>query len=96
MIKKHTVKSCCGNKSYILELESAVTKSHLETFKKLGYLTPKQFTRSGIFYVQREGLIARASFGTTKVSVSCNSKGCPQLMAALENTLDSLTKNDSG
>lgn len=92
MIKKHTVKSCCGSKSFIFEIDTPISKAHLEQFSKLGYLTPGQFTRSGIFYVQKQGLIARASFGTTKISVVCNSKSCQQLLAEFETTLDDFTK----
>lgn len=92
MIKKHTVKSCCGSKSFLFEIETAISKAHLEKFSKLGYLTPGQFTRSGIFYIQKQGLIARASFGTTKISVVCDGKGCQQLLAELENTLDEFTR----
>ena len=91
MITRHVVKTCCGNKSFIFETQKPLKRTHLEEFQKAGYLAPQQFVKVGLFYVQKNGLIATSSFGTTKLQVRCNSKNCDELLNSFEKLLDSVT-----
>ena len=93
VIKRHMVKSCCGNRSYIFESETPVTKAHLEDFKKQGYSVPPHYEKTGLFHIElHRTLVATASFGATKVSVRCTAANCSQLMDSFANSLDILTR----
>jgi hypothetical protein len=75
-IRIHTVKSCCGSSSTILETDKPLRKYQVDVFKAAGYVIPDNFFNSGVFYAQKDGLIATGSFGTNKISlrVSARSK----------------------
>jgi hypothetical protein len=68
-IKTHTIKSCCGNSSTILETDKPLRKYQVDVFKQAGYVIPDNFFNSGVFYAQKDGLIATGSFGTNKISL---------------------------
>ena len=92
MIKKQRARSCCGNRqNHIWELESPLTKQHLQAFNDAGYITPVHMTRAGMFFVESKGLIASAPFGTTRVQIKCTQRNCTQLLSSLENLLERLT-----
>lgn len=67
-------------------------KSSLPLFKQAGYLAPEHYANSGIFYVQKDRLIATASFGVTKISVRCSGKNCAQLLDDFEKSLEQILK----
>lgn len=92
MIVKHVVKSCCGGKSFVFQTQKPVTKEILDKFLNQNYTTSNIYTNNGIFRVEKQGLIATASFGTTKVNVNCTSKGCDSLLSEFQNLLDEYTK----
>lgn len=86
-MKRTLVKSCCGSKGYIFELDAPVTKPALATFKQEGYNTSETYTRVGVFYVEKNGLTATGPYGGTKIQVRCGgSANCSQLLDSLENT----------
>jgi hypothetical protein len=85
------IKSCCGNKSFIFETEKPVKKIHLDTFRKSGYLVPEHFVNVGLFYVQFEGLIATAAFGSTRIQIRCNSRNSDELLSKFQLLLDQTT-----
>jgi hypothetical protein len=93
MINKINVRSCCGNKAFIFESQKPVKKNHLDSFEKAGYIIPKQFSNVGLFYVQNSGLIATASFGSTRVQVRCSGNNCEELLKKFELLLDEVLKN---
>ncbi len=67
--KRIVHKLCCGSKAMIMEIDKAIRKSQIDTFKQNGYTVPDNYTRSGIFYAKKGNLIATCAFGTTKVQV---------------------------
>ena len=86
-MKRHLIKSCCGAKGYIFELDSPVSKMALSVFKNEGYKTSEVYTRVGVFYVEKNGLTASGPYGGTKMQVRCGgAANCSQLLDNLENT----------
>jgi hypothetical protein len=86
-MKRTLVKSCCGSKGYIFELDAPLAKSALATFKQEGYNSSETYTRVGVFYVEKNGLTATGPYGGTKIQVGCGgSANCSQLLDSLENT----------
>lgn len=91
MIIKHAIKSCCGGgKAFIFQTQSPVRKNHIEAFEKAGFVTLPHYVKSGLFYIQRGGLVATASFGSTKIQVRCANANA-DIMAQFEKILDELT-----
>lgn len=88
MITRHIVKSCCGSSGLVFETDKPIRKSQINIFKEAGYLVPENFLNAGLFYVQKEFLIATASFGANKISVRCNGEKCHQLMDELHLLLE--------
>jgi hypothetical protein len=82
------VKSCCNSVSYLFETEKPIRKSQLRFFLQAGYLIPDHYSNSGIFYAQKNRLIATASFGVTKISVKCSGPDCLQKLDEFEKLLD--------
>lgn len=92
MIVKHVVKQCCGGKkSWIFQTQSPVRKDFIEVFEQNGFVTLPHFVKSGLFYIQRGGLIATASFGSTKIQVRCGASNL-DLVDIFEKILDELTR----
>ena len=88
-MKRHPVKGCgCGGeKGFILELDSPISKTVLIAFKQAGYKTAEMYTRVGVFYVERNGLTANGPFGGVRIQARCRGAGnCHQLLDHLENT----------
>lgn len=88
MAKRFTVKSCCGNKNLIIEVEKPIRKNQINIFKDSGYFVPDNFYNAGIFYVKFENLTATTSFGTTRVNVKCSGKNCEKNITAFESLLE--------
>ena len=92
-MKRTLVKSCCGSKGYIFELDVPLAKTALNTFKQEGFNSSETYTRVGVFYVEKNGLIATGPYGGTKVQVRCSgSSNCSQLLDNLENTFKIITQ----
>jgi len=86
-MKRQLIKSCCGGKGYVFELDVPLSKTSLATFKQAGYRTTENYTRVGVFFVQKDGLTASGPFGSARVQVRCGgSANCSQLVDNLENT----------
>ena len=92
VIRRHVVKTCCGQKQYIFECETAIRKTHLPAFKQAGYAFPPRLLKSGLFYVLKPNFVASAHFGSTKIQVRASGPKAVQLMNEFEKLLDSLTK----
>jgi hypothetical protein len=87
MITRHFIKSCCGGKGYVFELDKPISKQALEVFKQEGFNTSDVYTRVGVFFVEKQGITASGPFGGTKMQVRCGgASNCYQLMDTLENT----------
>lgn len=74
IIFRKSTKSCCGASTDIIELPVALTKNHLDFFRKAGYNTPDYYSRAGIFHVELQGLTASGTIGGKKLSVRCGGK----------------------
>jgi hypothetical protein len=94
MIKRHHVKSCCGSKGYIFETDKPIKKCHLGAFKAAGYLSPPHYNKVGVFYAEHKGLVATASFGSTRIQVRCSSGRCRQLLDSFANLLEQTVSHD--
>jgi len=86
-MKRTLVKSCCGSRGYVFELDAPLSKNALATFKQEGFTSSETYTRVGVFYVEKNGLTATGPYGGTKIQVRCGgSANCSQLLDNLENT----------
>lgn len=88
-ITKHEIQSCCGTKTLMFDLSSPLKREYIEAFAAEGYSTQKNFLDVGIFYVEKDGVIANGGFNTLKVNVRC-SKGqnCEQKLNDFETLLN--------
>lgn len=78
-VKKHVVKSCCGSQSIILEADKPLRKYQIDVFREAGYLVPDNYLKLGIFYGNKNGIVATAAFGTTKIQIRANSTDAPEI-----------------
>jgi hypothetical protein len=86
-VRRHVIKSCCGNKTFVFELDIPVGKDWINTFKANGYQTSELYTKSGVLYACRAGLTVNGPFGGTKLQVKSSSANSNVLLDHLENTL---------
>lgn len=85
MITKHNVRSCCGSKNtFLWDLPAPLKKEHSVAFKAAGFVVPLHMNRTGMFFVERKGLVASAPFGSSKLNVRCNLRDCTEALASLE------------
>ena len=86
-MKRTLVKSCCGSRGYVFELDGPLSRAALATFKQEGYSSSETYTRVGVFHVEKNGLTATGPYGGNKIQVRCQgSANCSQLLDNLENT----------
>lgn len=86
-------KSCCNSVQYLYETNKPITKAHVSFFIAAGFLAPSHYLESGIFYVQKNKLIATSSFGATKITVRCSSQDCPEKLDEFEKLLDTVVNS---
>src|SRR5690554_3195887 len=95
-MKRRLIKSCCGGKGYVFELDVPLSKALLDTFKQAGYRTTDNYSNVGVFFVQKDGLTASGPFGAMRVQVRCGgSANCSQLVDNLENTFKVYEQNNT-
>ena len=68
-MNKRLVKTCCGGKSWVYELNKPLTRDHVPKFVEQGFTSAEHFARSGIFCVQKKHITATATFGSKRMSV---------------------------
>jgi hypothetical protein len=85
--KRHLVKSCCGSVAYLFEISQPVTPKTLDFFKHAGYTTSEIHQKIGVFFVEKQGLMATGPYGSNKIQVRCMSANCSQMLDAFDNTL---------
>lgn len=88
MATRHTIKSCCGRKTFIFETSKPIRKFQLPLFKQEGFSAPENFKVAGIFYVSDGNVIATAPFGSNRISVYCHGDECEQKLDVFEELLD--------
>jgi hypothetical protein len=80
MITRQAVNSCCGSKGFLFLLDKPIRKPQMKIFQDAAYLVPDLYLNAGLFYVQKEFMIATGSFGSTKISIKCNGAKCAELL----------------
>lgn len=80
MITRHNVKSCCGSSGMIFEMDRPIRRSQMNVFKQADYHIPANYEEAGLFYVQKQFLIATASFGANRINIRCNGANCSELL----------------
>lgn len=87
-IERINVKLCCGGSGFSLKLNPPLHKDMIPLFVMNNFSAPAAFTKSGIFYVENQDLIAHGSFGSDILSIRCKSKvNCQQSIAIIEGLL---------
>lgn len=86
-VKRRRIKSCCGGETLVFEMEKPIRKFQIEPFRKAGFTVPPNFYQHNLFYVTNGRLVARASFGSNKINVSCHGTDCPKRLYEFEQLL---------
>lgn len=87
-VVRHKVNSCCGGQAYVFQTSNAVTRHHLEQFKKEGWKAPPHFERVGVFCVELKGLMATCSFGSNRINVRASTSGATQMLSSFQVLLE--------
>jgi len=75
-IQRYTVQACCGSKSLIFKTSRPIAKSDIDGLVKFGFVEAKQFTQSGILYVDNLDLIVSGPIGSDRLQVKCKVGDC--------------------
>lgn len=76
----------------MVELPRCLLKPDLDFFLKQGYTSPKYYGDAGIFYVQKQGLVANCAFGSARLSVKCGGNQCEMLKEEFLKLLEKVTE----
>lgn len=86
MFKIHTIeKLCCGSTAFVVELQKPIKKKQIKYFLDAGYLVPDSYINLGIFYAQKDKLIATCAFDRTSINVRCGGASCENLIKEFAN-----------
>lgn len=72
--EKFTVQACCGKTSIIYKIDQPLTKNHLESLVKSGFVEAQHFTKAGILYADNLDFIVTGPFGSDRLQVKCKQK----------------------
>ena len=86
-IRRTPIRGCCGNKTFVLDMDIPIGRDWLPVFKANGYQTSDIYTKSNIFYVCKSGLTANGPIGGNKLQVRSSSANVSVLTDHLENTI---------
>lgn len=86
-VERFTIQACCGRVSNIFKIDQPVTKGTLDSLLKLGFNEGKNFTKSGILYIDNLEFIITAPFGSDRLHVKCKKKECSEKLNDLESLL---------
>jgi hypothetical protein len=79
-IKRQTVNngcSKCSKQEIILILVNNFLKlEYLQAFIDIGYRDNKNYTNSGIFYIEDNDLIAMGPIGSNRLQIKCKNSNC--------------------
>lgn len=85
-------KLCCGSTAYTVELDKSIKKIHVPELIKAGYLVPEHYSKLGLFYCQKNGVIATCSFDRTMINIRCgNNPKCEENIKEFAELADALT-----
>jgi hypothetical protein len=85
--KKFNIQSCCGKTSIIYQIGKAISFELITFFETNGFKESKNFTKSGILYVQNSDLVITGAFGSDKLQVKCKKTNCDEILSNIENIL---------
>jgi len=72
----------------MLVTDRPVSKLHLQFFIDAGYNVPPRYIQGGLFYASKDGLIATATFGITKINIRCTGANREQKIKDFEELLE--------
>lgn len=88
LISKSQHKGCCGQVQFIFQLSKPIKRNHVKFFVEAGYFAPDHMSNAGLFYVQKDHLIANCSFGATQFKVRCTGSKCTETLDEFEKILE--------
>lgn len=65
---------CCGKSQMNLDLDIPLKRDNLSLFTSNGFVESPKFIKSGIFYVEDDGIIASCAFGAKRISIKTKNK----------------------
>lgn len=85
-VERHTIQACCGRTALILKTDCPLTREHLNSLLKLGFVERPHFTQAGILYVDNSDFTMTGPLGSDRLTVKCKHKEaeCTQKMNDLE------------
>lgn len=88
--ERFTIKACCGRTSLILKTDQPLTKEHLSSLVKLGFVAAEHFVAAGILYATNSDLIVTGPFGSDRLQIKCKIADCSQKINDFEVLLQQL------
>lgn len=89
-VDRYLTAACCKKTSVTLRLGNQVSKSIIDLFVNHGFTEIKQFTNSGMIYIESANLIATGVFGSDNLQIKCKVKDCEPFIDNFINLLSSL------
>lgn len=86
-VVRYIIKECCGSTASVIKLDRPLSIDIFDYLKLSGFEESPHFTKCGIVYVENDGIIITAPFGSNNVTVKCKSKNCQEYLEALEKIL---------
>lgn len=84
-------KLCCGSSAYLIELDKPIKKNQINFFIDAGFLVPESYTSLGIFYAQKNKLIATCTFDRTSINIRCGGAECANSIKEFAEIADAIT-----
>ncbi len=75
-VEKFAVQSCCGKTAVTIKVGAQVSKDFIPLLVGNGYTEVKQFTASGMLYVENMNLIVSGVFGADNLQIKCKVRDC--------------------
>jgi hypothetical protein len=83
-VERIIVRACCGKTALIFKTDQPVTKSHIESLIKIGFIESTHFTAAGLLYVDNSDFIITGPLGSDRLTVKCKHAECTQKLNNLE------------
>jgi hypothetical protein len=88
-VKRLIVESACKcqKKQIFLDLNFPISLSNLPLYIERGYRGKDSYSKSGIFYIENQSLIAFGAVGNTRLTIKCRNKSCFEELDKLEEAI---------
>jgi hypothetical protein len=73
-VERHNIKACCGTMAVILKTDAPLSKEHILSLIKLGFVESAHFTQAGILYMDNLDFILTGPLGSDRLTVKCKHK----------------------